>query len=583
MSINVRHQSRSKVRCYSMVVDFNNSIKTGQEYSLEFQVTESMINDFAQLTGDFSSIHVDQTFARKMLYRKNVAHGLLSVAYISMLDVLCIDNFPCIIKKISTLFLNPVFAKDRLELNSRILELHLDKQTMQLDYSIKNVNSHQEIITGKILLSIFDDSRKEIPSESAVSLESKKLILEDLKESTFELKDINERVKRDFNFNLTLESSRKLFDILSEGIIETVTFPKWQRGCDKLNILSTMLLSPFAGMCIPGRYATIISIEMVFNQNTQWNKLYKLGGQVTFKSSVGVISNSIVIKDSETNDEPIAEGKMDIQVNSPPKRMPGIEDLRNNSMDLLLKDKVVLITGASRGIGETCAKIFSLHGSKVVVNFSKGEEDAKRVVSEITKSSGTAICVQADVSDSKQVNRMVESIIKKYQKIDILVNNAVGNFIAKEFMNLTWNEMQNDLDIIVKGSFNCCQGVIPLMIENGGGKIINISTVATDIPPKHQTKYVVAKSGLVGLTRSLAVELSAKNIQVNMVVPNMVETDLISAIPKMGLKTVVQKSPMKRLATPVDVSRAVVFLASSMSSYTTGQKIMVTGGEAPFL
>jgi 3-oxoacyl-[acyl-carrier protein] reductase len=93
----------------------------------------------------------------------------------------------------------------------------------------------------------------------------------------------------------------------------------------------------------------------------------------------------------------------------------------------------------------------------------------------------------------------------------------------------------------------------------------------------------VAKSGLVGLTRSLAVELSAKNIQVNMVVPNMVETDLISAIPKMGLKTVVQKSPMKRLATPVDVSRAVVFLASSMSSYTTGQKIMVTGGEAPFL
>ena len=133
MSINVRRQSRSKVRNYSMVVNFNNSIKTGQEYSLEFQVTESMIKEFAQLTGDFSSLHVDQTFARKMLYRKNVAHGLLGVAYLSMLDILCIEDFPCTIKKISANFLNPMFAKDRLELNSRILECHLDKQSWRLE------------------------------------------------------------------------------------------------------------------------------------------------------------------------------------------------------------------------------------------------------------------------------------------------------------------------------------------------------------------------------------------------------------------------------------------------------------------
>ena len=260
--------------------------------------------------------------------------------------------------------------------------------------------------------------------------------------------------------------------------------------------------------------------------------------------------------------------------------MPNITELREKALDLQLKNKVVLITGASRGIGETTAKLFSLYGAKVAVNYLNGRDDAERIVKEITGSGGAAIAVCADVSNGEQVRAMVKTICAEFGTIDILVNNAVSNAFESEFMTLSWEEVQKDIDVIVRGAFNCCKEVIPHMIKNGQGKIINVSTVYTDNPPAHQVKYVVAKSGLVGLTRGLAVELASRNIQVNMVVPSVVETDLTAGINKMVLKGMIQNTPMKRLASSVDVARAIVFLASSLNSFTTGQKIMVTGGNA---
>jgi len=151
------------------------------------------------------------------------------------------------------------------------------------------------------------------------------------------------------------------------------------------------------------------------------------------------------------------------------------------------------------------------------------------------------------------------------------------------FMELEWQELQQDIDVTIKGMFNCCQEVLPLMLKNKWGKIINVSTVFTDNPPPGQAKYVISKSGIVGLTRSLAVEFAAENIQVNMVVPSITETDLTKHVPKMFLEGMRKNTPMRRNAAPVDVAKAVVFLSSSLASFTTGQKIMVTGGNPPFL
>ena len=121
------------------------------------------------------------------------------------------------------------------------------------------------------------------------------------------------------------------------------------------------------------------------------------------------------------------------------------------------------------------------------------------------------------------------------------------------------------------------------MIKNGGGSIINISSIATDNPPPNQLKYVISKSGMVGIMRGLAAEYASKNIRVNIVVPNFVETDLVANIPKVFRKKIANETPMKRIASPIEIAKAVVFLASSYSSYTTGQRIMVTGGSLPFV
>ena len=172
---------------------------------------------------------------------------------------------------------------------------------------------------------------------------------------------------------------------------------------------------------------------------------------------------------------------------------------------------------------------------------------------------------------------------EQYGTVHALVNNAVGDFYPIPFRELTWERLQQDLDVVVKGAFYCCQEVLPLMVANGGGKIVNVSSIAVDDPPPGQSKYVVVKSALMGLTRSLAVELAPHNIQVNMVAASMVETDLVKHIPKLFVAGLRNDAPMKRLANTIDVAKAIVMLTSSLAPFTSGQRLVVTGGRPPFV
>ena len=219
----------------------------------------------------------------------------------------------------------------------------------------------------------------------------------------------------------------------------------------------------------------------------------------------------------------------------------------------------------------------------MALNYHRGEDDAKRVVAEIEEQGGAAIAVRADVADRAQVGQMIAAVRRTWDRIDVLVNNAVRDALSVPFLELAWEDLQRDIEVVVKGAFNCCQEVVPLMIEQGGGRIINVSTVYTDKPPPGQTKYVVAKSGLIGLTRSLAVELGPHDILVNAVVPSVVETDLSAHIPRMFLEAMKNETPLGRSATAAEVAKTAVYLASSLASFTTGQRIMVTGGNPPLL
>ncbi len=556
--------------------------------SVGFQVSVDMVKRFADLTGDFSSLHVDKAFGRRSGYRNNIIHGMIPVIFLTALPVTSRNRIRYLLQKVSARFLKPVFANDRLSLKVTSAELDKDQSRIELGYVLNNAKSGSTVTTGfaTFYYSINPLDAVE-PQPSGQPENSNCIILDALAEQDLQFKDIHKGDEQRFTFRLSKDHAHSLYEILADGHSSTFQFGflEWMDRFDPANLLASCLFSTFVGMRIPGKHATFMDFQATYNQQIQWNRDYVFVGKVRFSSpsTATVVENISIRTTEEADSEIIASGKINAKVNDPPIKMPSVEYLKHNQLDLQLRNKVVLITGASRGIGETTAKLFSLYGAKVAINYFCGEDDARRIVDEIVSHGGQALAVQADVSDREQVKQMVEAACAEYGTVDVLVNNAVSNAYALDFLELSWDTLQKDIDIIIKGAFNCCQEIVPLMIGQKGGKIINISTIYADAPPAGQAKYVIAKSGLVGLTRSLAVEFASDNIQVNMVVPSIVETDLSKQVPKMFLEGMKNNTPMQRHASPIDVAKAVVMLASSLSSFTTGQKIMVTGGQVPFL
>jgi 3-oxoacyl-[acyl-carrier protein] reductase len=540
-----------------------------------------MVNNFAKLTGDYSSLHIDKIFARRSLYRENVVHGLLPLGFIFNLALPRFAGECFSLSEISANFIKPIFVGDKLRIQATVNEAAGKNNCLTLEYVVENTISRAVLIAG-----IFTLVRRKavgnanLPVKSpngeaaalGVALEEKNLIWEQI-----QLHD-----KKAFSFTITQQCLKFFYDILREGMVVVGQQYSCRGYFKPINFLAGSLMSTFAGMCIPGRSATILNIGIAFNKDLSVNEKYCFGGEVVFKSSANTITDKVSISSNDKKNI-YAGGKINIKVNRQPERMPASRQLYGAALDLRLKDRVVLVTGASRGIGEVTAKLFAIYGCKVVVNYAQNKDDALRVVADIKDAGGEVIAVQADVSDNSQVRRMVDEVIAKYGTINVLVNNAVRNFRPIAFLELTWEEIQKDIDVNLKGAFYCSQAAIPLMLTAGGGRIINISSIATDNPPPNQAKYVISKSGLIGLTRSLAAEFASNDILVNMVVPNMVKTDLTAGIAESFIDAAAKDIPLKRIASPIDVARAVVYLASSWSSYTTGQRIMVTGGSLPFL
>jgi 3-oxoacyl-[acyl-carrier protein] reductase len=407
----------------------------------------------------------------------------------------------------------------------------------------------------------------------------------DIIEKELNFEQIEKGTKDEFPFSIDTHTCRFFIDIINESLKDSRVILK--NDNDILNLMSVCLFSTFVGICIPGRKATFVDFSAFFEKNIVLKRNYLLRGEVSFKSeSTNILLEDLQIIDLE-NDKVNASGKVKVKVNEQPVTMPSSADLAA-VLNLDLKGKVALITGASGGIGETTAKVLALYGVKVIVNYLNGKDEAYRIVEDIRSNGGEAFPICADVSDRLQVKNMVSAIIDHYGTVDILVNNAVRKNLSKAFIDLTWEEFQKDIDVNLKGTFNCCQEVIPYMTKAGAGKIINMGTIMTDDPAflsndVKQVNYVASKSAVVGLTRALALELAPLNIQVNIVCPHLIDTDLTRNIPRMYLEKAKNETPMNRLATPADVSKAIVFLASSLCSFTTGQKLMVTGGNPPFL
>jgi 3-oxoacyl-[acyl-carrier protein] reductase len=242
-----------------------------------------------------------------------------------------------------------------------------------------------------------------------------------------------------------------------------------------------------------------------------------------------------------------------------------------------LKDEVAIVTGGTKGIGRAISLLFAEEGAKVVANFSKDVEAAEFLKREAKSRELSIGLFKADVTQFDEAREMVEETFAQYGKIDILVNNV--GLIRDNFLMLMSDEDWNSLiGANLTSLFNCCKAVIRKMIPEKGGKIINISSISGILGTSGQTNYATTKSGVIGFTKALARELGPFNIHVNAVAPGLIESEVVSKMPKEKVEAIIKSSSLGRIGKPEDVAKAVLFLASANSNYITGQTIIVDGG-----
>ena len=242
-----------------------------------------------------------------------------------------------------------------------------------------------------------------------------------------------------------------------------------------------------------------------------------------------------------------------------------------------MTERVVLVTGGGRGIGEAISVIFGKNGDIVVVNYLSNEKRAREVVAKIKEADGEAIALKADISRHDEAFRMVDDIVEKYGRLDVLVNNA-GMAKGGLLMLLDEKDWDSVINSNLKGVFNCCKAAVRQMIAQKKGIIINVSSLSGITGLAGQSDYSAAKGGVIAFTKAIAKELAQFGILVNAVAPGVIDTEMIGDVPEAIRKKFLEMIPLKRFGKPEEVAGIVKFLASPEASYITGEAIVVSGG-----
>ncbi len=239
--------------------------------------------------------------------------------------------------------------------------------------------------------------------------------------------------------------------------------------------------------------------------------------------------------------------------------------------------RCAVVTGSSRGIGRAIALALSAQGYAVVVNYRGGRDAAESVVSEITASGGEALAVPADVSDYTEAGHLIQTSCQAFGGVYALVNNAG---VTRDALLLRMKEEEFDavIDTNLKGAWNCMRHVSPVMLKARQGRIVNIASVAGVTGNAGQTNYSAAKAGMIGMTKSAALELAPRGITVNALAPGLVKSDMTATMPEAAVEAMLARVPLKRMAEPHEIAAAVAFLISDAAAYITGQTLVVDGG-----
>lgn len=239
--------------------------------------------------------------------------------------------------------------------------------------------------------------------------------------------------------------------------------------------------------------------------------------------------------------------------------------------------KTVLITGASRGIGKSIAKLFALNNYNVIINYFKSDMLAKKLVEELKEINEATIAIKADISNKSEVDEMFEQIRLSFHCVDVLINNAgIANQIL--FTDMTAKQWDQIFDVNVKGMFHCTQAVAKDMICRKNGKIINISSIWGLCGASCEVAYSASKAAVIGFTKALAKELGPSNIQVNCIAPGIIETDMNNSLDADTVESLINQTPLGKIGSAEDIAHTALFLAGEQANFITGQVISPNGG-----
>ena len=535
-----------------------------------FHVDAALVEAFAALSGDRNALHLDAAFARRSRYRERVAHGMVATAHLARLGA----QFPEHAVRFRALegrFAAPVPLGTTLRLEVELAapeagdEAAAEPGERAFEAVWRGADGGSVLqVSGRMALL----PRPALDAGGDAGGDACLLVA-----PTVELE----------RGAAALEGASEVLELAVTGAAlqalgRLTGLPPAVPVCP--NLAATLALSTLVGMRLPGRYATFTSFALAFDADVAPGVPLRLEGQVR---KVSAASETLIAGVRLTQQAgSIAAGEVRALVNPPPRRLLGAAEIKARHTGLGLAGKVVVVIGASRGIGETAAKLFAMHGALVVVHYFRGRADAEAIVADIEAAGGRALAFGCDIRDEAAVEAFLAAAAEAMGGIDVLVNNAVVDVSSAPLEELGWVDLDRELAVSLKGLHACCRAAIPLMKSRGGGRIINVSTVYTGQPVKGQGKYVTAKAAVEGYTKSLAIELARDNIQVNLVVPAMTETDLLAAIPSDYIRRAGRARAMQRNLQPIEVAQAMVYLASSWTSGMSGQKVVLNLGEPPF-
>ncbi len=334
-------------------------------------------------------------------------------------------------------------------------------------------------------------------------------------------------------------------------------------------MLTASFISTVIGTKLPGTGSLWYEQRTSFLAPVRIGQEIRIWVQVKQKSTAQriVVLETVIFGDDGRR---VIEGTAKVKVVKPEIKA---EEVMKNE-----KKGAIIVSGASGGIGSAIAMALAADGYPVVINYLRDGQSAERVVNEIVSAAGQAIKYQADVSDSLAVQEMVKKALSAFENISGVVNNASGPMQMKDFTDLTWSDMQNHIDIQIKGAFNLSQAALTHLQQGNNGVVLNIASVCVDNPPVKMLPYNLAKAALIAFSNSLAVEYGPQGIRVNCISPGMTLTDLISDIPEKGKMLTKMQTPLRRLAEPDDISGLCAFLFSEKARHITGQNFRVCGG-----